>query len=127
MVVAHYVVYAAIAGLCGALSGVAVKIATAGTGIGPIPAVAVFVIFMAANAALTGQMWRFYLKGLSCGPTPPTMMTSTAVNMSVSACVGAVAFGEHLSARYWGGAALMVVGLALMAKAPAGGANARPS
>ena len=113
-----FVAFAALAGLCGALSGFAVKIAMSGWTLGPLPVVAVFAIFMALNAALTGQMWRYYLKALSLGPTPATMMTSTAVNMTVSAAVGALVLGEHIGIQYAAGAALMAIGLALIARSP---------
>jgi drug/metabolite transporter (DMT)-like permease len=113
-----FVVFAALAGVCGALSGFAVKIATSGWPLGPLPVVVVFAVFMAVNVLLTGQMWRFYLKALALGPTPATMMTSTAVNMTVSAAVGALVLGEHIGPQYAAGAALMAIGLALIAKSP---------
>lgn len=102
------------AGLCGALSGIAVKVAVGGSLVS-VPAPVVFAVFMALNAALTGLMWRYYLKALNLGPTPATMMVTTAVNMSISAGVGVVVFGEHLSAQFVAGSAVMVVGLAMIA------------
>jgi uncharacterized membrane protein len=115
---ASFVPYAALAGLCGAASGFCVKTATSGWSTTYFPTTAVFVVFMVLNALLTGQMWRCYLKALSLGPTPATMMASTATNMSLSALVGFLVLGEHLAPQYIAGASLMVCGLALIAKSP---------
>jgi drug/metabolite transporter (DMT)-like permease len=114
---AGFLGFAALAGVFGALSGFAVKFATSGA-YGPLPAAVVFAVGMAINVLCTGQMWRYSLKAMNLGSTAASMMSTVAVNMSLSALVGMVVLGEHLGLQYLIGSGLMITGLALVAGDP---------
>ena len=138
-----FLTYAALAGVCGALSGVCGKVAAsaaatfvaqllvvvggaAGASITSSSSVmsdaallatveaCVRVIMMCANAYFTGQMWRYYLRALSLGSTPVAQVVNTAANFAVSALVGAVVFGEAVGPMWFAGAAVAGCGLFLL-------------
>lgn len=76
------------------------------------------VVFFASNALFTGQMWRFFLKSLSLGPTPVSQIINTGTNFAVSAFLGLLFFQEEVNAMWAAGALLVVVGLALVVTDP---------
>lgn len=129
---------ASAAGACGALSGVVGKVAVASESIpdssvqrtaallgGRDSEIALTVVpyllrllFFLLNAVFTAQMWRFYVKALSFGPTPVCSIVSTGTNFAVSALVGLLVFGEEVTALWAFGALLVVAGLALIVSNP---------
>lgn len=136
-----FFVYATLAGACGALSGVVGKVAVSPTAVNTMvqffsgkasEAVAsssssssssgvaagllliLRVVFFASNAFFTGQMWRYYIKSLSLGPTPVCQIINTGTNFAVSALMGIVFFGETVNVMWAVGAFFVVIGLALV-------------
>lgn len=143
-----FFLYASIAGACGALSGSMGKLAVATEGVPALsqrllnglqldlaPAFqAVLVTYMplllrvlcfVANALLTGQMWRYYIKALALGPTPVCSILNTGTNFAVSAFVGITLFGEDVNLMWACGAVLVLVGLALVVMDPHAAAHQR--
>ncbi|RNF27321.1 uncharacterized protein Tco025E_00513 [Trypanosoma conorhini] len=129
--------YASLAGSFGALSAVAGKLAVAERSRRAIIAVAAALLalvnvrdenarwvgaallgirglLLAANVFFTAQMWRWYLKALSCGPTPVCQIVNTGMNFAVSALLGFVVFREAVTATWAVGALLVAVGLAVV-------------
>lgn len=76
------------------------------------------VLFFLANAFFTAQMWRWYLKALSLGPTPVCQIINTGMNFAVSAFVGLVVFGEQVTLTWACGALFVVLGLAIIVTDP---------
>lgn len=74
--------------------------------------------FFCSNAFFVGQMWRFFLKSLSLGPTPVSQIINTGTNFAVSALLGLVFFREEVNVMWAAGALLVVVGLALVVTDP---------
>ncbi|CCW67709.1 unnamed protein product [Phytomonas sp. Hart1] len=75
-------------------------------------------IFLITNVVLTGQMWCFYLKALSVGPTPVCQILNTGTNFAVSAFVGIFFFLEEVNVMWVCGALMVFVGLALIVMDP---------
>lgn len=97
-----FLFYAALAGTFGAMSGVVGKVSVAST----FELHLIFrIMFFAANAVCTGQMWRYYLKALALGSTPVCSIVNTGVNFAVSAILGILVFGETVTALWCLGAA----------------------
>ncbi|ORC87305.1 uncharacterized protein TM35_000221040 [Trypanosoma theileri] len=71
-------------------------------------------LLFAANAFFTAQMWRWYLKALSCGPTPVCQIVNTGMNFAISAFLGLLIFHEEVTIMWAIGALLVVVGLAVV-------------
>lgn len=71
-------------------------------------------LFFGSNAFFTAQMWRYYLKSLSLGPTPVCQIVNTGTNFAVSALVGIVFFSEAVDTMWCCGAALVVIGLGMV-------------
>lgn len=138
-----FIFYASLAGCCGALSGVVGKMAVASTSviefakfIGWIDSnyspnsqneannsngdlvtwllLFLRVVFFIFNAVFTAQMWRYYVKSLSLGPTAVCQIINTGTNFAVSAIIGITFFGERVNAMWAFGALLVVIGLALV-------------
>ncbi|ESL06861.1 hypothetical protein TRSC58_05458 [Trypanosoma rangeli SC58] len=132
-----FFLYASLAGMFGALSAVVGKLAVAeSSGNSLIAAVASFFawvnlnhadswwahvallgirgLLFASNVFFTAQMWRCYLKALSCGPTPVCQILNTGTNFAVSAILGLVIFREEITAMWAVGALLVVAGLAVV-------------
>ncbi|RNE98184.1 hypothetical protein TraAM80_08925 [Trypanosoma rangeli] len=132
-----FFLHASLAGMFGALSAVVGKLAvTESGGKSPITAVASFSVWanlnhadswwahvallgirgllFASNIFFTAQMWRWYLKALSCGPTPVCQILNTGTNFAVSALLGFVVFHEEITAMWAVGALLVVAGLAVI-------------
>lgn len=103
-----------LAGMFGALSGVTGKLSVSGDDVSLIMMAARVVLFL-GNAVCTGQMWRYYLKALSLGPTPIAQVLNTGTNFAVSAICGILVFGEAVNWIWCVGAAAAAVGLALIA------------
>ena len=107
----RFITYAVLAGFFGAMSGVVGKLSVT-------PALEIFfvlrVAFFASNAFCTGQMWRFYLKALSLGPTALAQTLNTGTNFPVSALSGIIIFGETITPLWCLGAALAAAGLVLV-------------
>ncbi|CAD2216178.1 hypothetical protein AGDE_05530 [Angomonas deanei] len=76
------------------------------------------VVSFVGNAMLTGQMWRYYIKALSLGPTPVCSIINTGTNFAVSAFMGLVLFGEEVNYTWACGALLVVIGLAIVVTDP---------
>ncbi|KAG8343063.1 hypothetical protein TRVL_06111 [Trypanosoma vivax] len=133
----NYLPKAALAGLFGAASATLGKLAVTGsesdsfaTAISPIMdllgapssgsywAAGVPVVFrivlLGANAFCTAQMWRWYVKALSQGPTPVCQIVNTGMNFVASALLGFVVFQELVTLTWFGGALLVAVGLTLV-------------
>lgn len=110
-----FTMYAMTAGLFGGLSGAVGKMSvTDDHSLGVI----VRVLFFAANGVCTAQMWRYYLKSLSLGPTAICQVLNTGTNFAVSALVGIVFFGETITTLWLVGAMMVVAGLAIIATDP---------
>lgn len=138
-----FIFYASLAGCCGALSGVVGKMAVASTSVVEFAKFIGFVdsnyspnsqneegenywgivtwillllrvLFLVSNAVFTAQMWRYYVKSLSLGPTAVCQIINTGTNFAVSAFIGIVFFGEQVNAMWAFGALLVVLGLALV-------------
>ncbi|KAH9578780.1 hypothetical protein LSM04_004489 [Trypanosoma melophagium] len=71
-------------------------------------------LLFASNAFFTAQMWRWYLKALSCGPTPVCQIVNTGMNFAISAFLGLVVFHEEVTLLWAIGALLVVMGLAVV-------------
>ncbi|KAJ2812599.1 pyridoxamine-phosphate oxidase [Coemansia furcata] len=60
-------------------------------------------------------MWLFFTKALRYGQsTPRVMMLQTVANFATTAACGVYIFGDVLAVRWWMGASLIAVGLALL-------------
>jgi uncharacterized membrane protein len=106
----QFVTYAVLAGFFGAMSGVVGKLSVTAQ----MEVFVLFrVLFFASNIYATGQMWRFYLKALSLGPTAMAQTMNTATNFAVSALSGVLIFGEQISLLWCVGAAMCAAGLVL--------------
>lgn len=139
-----FFLHAALAGVCGALSGVVGKAAVEATRVPLLAAAAIAslrpgappedaavqqlqlvvswllrLLLFLLNAVFTGAMWRFYLKALAQGSTPVCQILNTGTNFIVSAIAGLVFFGEAVTLLWACGALLTVVGLALVVTDPA--------
>lgn len=111
----RFVLYAMMAGTFGALSGAVGKLSvTDELTLG----VLFRVLFFASNGLFTAQMWRYYLKALSLGPTPTCQILNTGTNFAVSATLGLWLFGETVNALWMAGAVCVAVGLALIVSDP---------
>lgn len=124
----RFFLFASIAGICGALSGVAGKAAVATDGIHQVgrvlglqttsldswAAMLLRFILLGLNAVFTAQMWRYYLKSLSLGSTPVCQIVSTGTNFAASAFMGVLFFREEVSVVWAIGALFVVIGLALV-------------
>jgi len=111
----HYALFAMIAGLFGALSGVFGKLTLSsaeGNVLGSALPWWTRMIFFALNGVCTAQMWRYYLKALRFGPTPACQVSSTGSNLCFSAVMGYLLFGETVTTLWFVGASCVVVGLA---------------
>ncbi|KEG14334.1 hypothetical protein DQ04_00521190 [Trypanosoma grayi] len=132
-----FFLYASLAGTFGALSAVVGKLAVAessgesiaalatpllsavgvhiaGAQLSGVLLLAVRGLLLAVNAFCTAQMWRWYLKALSCGPTAVCQIINTGTNFAVSALFGLLVFREEITVSWAAGALLVVVGLALV-------------
>lgn len=108
-----FLFFAALAGACGALSGIFGKLSVDDSWPFAVP---VRVVLFSLNIVATSFMWRYYLKALALGPTPIAQMVNTAANFAVTAVVGIGLFGEAVSSLWCIGAALTCVGLSMIAK-----------
>lgn len=110
-----FVLFAMLAGTFGALSGVVGKLSVTSD-------VALEwylrVVCFAANGLCTAEMWRYYLKALSLGPTPTCQILNTGANFAVSALFGYAVFHEAINAMWLLGAMLVVLGLGITATDP---------
>nr|CCC96050.1 unnamed protein product [Trypanosoma congolense IL3000] len=70
---------------------------------------------LGVNAFCTAQMWRWYIKALSCGPTPVCQVVNIAANFGVSALLGLLVFHEVVTFTWLIGAVLAAIGLTLVA------------
>ncbi|KAL3860749.1 hypothetical protein ACJMK2_010824 [Sinanodonta woodiana] len=62
-------------------------------------------------------MWTFYTKSLQfCRSTVEATVTNTAANFLLTAVIGFMLFGEHLSVKWWLGSCLILTGLWLIHK-----------
>ncbi|KAK3579187.1 hypothetical protein CHS0354_022724 [Potamilus streckersoni] len=62
-------------------------------------------------------MWTFYTKSLQfCRSTVEATVTNTAANFLLTAVIGFMLFGEHLSIKWWLGSCLILTGLWLIHK-----------
>lgn len=71
-------------------------------------------VSLAANGYCTAQMWRWYVRALSCGSTPVCQVVNTGANFGVSAILGFFVFHEVVTITWLAGALLVVVGLMLV-------------
>lgn len=111
----QFTMYAMTAGAFGGLSGAVGKMSVADShSLGAI----VRVLFFAANGVCTAQMWRYFLKALSLGPTPVCQVLNTGTNFAVSALLGILFFGEVITGMWLAGACMVVAGLAIIATDP---------
>ena len=106
------VFFAAVAGMFAAISGVLGKLSV--TPDLELPWL-LRMIFFALNPYCTVQMWRYYLKALSVAPTPKCQIINAGTNFAVSAILGIVIFSETTNAMWMCGAALVAIGLAVIA------------
>ena len=106
-----FLFYAMLAGVFGALSGVCGKLSVVGT---MEIAVVLRALSFAANVYSTGQMWRYYLKALSLGPTPIASIVNTGTNFAVSALFGFLVFSEGVNWVWCCGAILICIGMSII-------------
>eukprot|EP00744_Colponema_vietnamica_P022356 GILI01032092.1.p1 GENE.GILI01032092.1~~GILI01032092.1.p1 ORF type:complete len:154 (+),score=26.05 GILI01032092.1:50-463(+) len=111
----QFTLYAMAAGMFGGLSGGVGKMSVSDT---YTLGIIVRILFFAANGVCTAQMWRYFLKALSLGPTPVCQVINTGTNFAVSALLGILFFGEEITAMWLAGAAMVVAGLAIIATDP---------
>ena len=121
-----FVLYAVLAGLFGALSAVAGKLSVSGDIDTNVIKTVLRVGGIAANAFCTAQMWRFYLKALSLGPTAVAQTLNTGTNFAVSALLGITIFGETVTPLWCLGAACCAAGLVLVVSDPKQKGTATP-
>ncbi|KAG8179646.1 hypothetical protein JTE90_007375 [Oedothorax gibbosus] len=74
---------------------------------------------LAAMLLLNGLMWTLFTKALRRSPAAlAPSLVNTAANFLCTAVFGGVLFEESLPPLWWGGAALVVLGLALLLRTP---------
>lgn len=112
---AKFVVYAMTAGMFGALSGAVGKMSvTSDLVIESYLRVLLFLF----NGVCTAQMWRYYLKALSLGPTPTCQILNTGTNFVVSALLGLAVFDETVNQMWVFGAICVAAGMGIIASDP---------
>lgn len=139
-IASEFFMFASLAGICGAMSSVAGKMAVmtdfiphaidnTATYFGfhvrkneegilmsvlaTLPLLVRLVLFC-SNLVFTTQMWRFYIKSLALGPVPVAQIVNTGVNFGVSALMGFLFFHEEITLLWASGAILVIIGLAIV-------------
>eukprot|EP00758_Cryptobia_borreli_P006053 Tbor_TRINITY_DN5067_c1_g1::TRINITY_DN5067_c1_g1_i1::g.14229::m.14229 len=107
-----YMFYAMLAGCFGGLSGVVGKLSV---GDDFTLGFLLRAVLFSLNGVFTAQMWRYFLKALSRGPTPVCHIVNTGVNFVVSAVCGVIIFQETISFMWMCGAVLVAIGLTIIA------------
>ncbi|OQS01063.1 hypothetical protein ACHHYP_01880 [Achlya hypogyna] len=88
-------------------------------------ATGVRVLFFLAMLVSNAIMLNFFVQGLHETDSLTATITSSAVNFVVTAVLGLAIFHEHLPLQWWVGAAIILLGMALLLRGDSDPAHAK--